>query len=280
MARRHKKWKGEPQELGVIWEIPDKLWERIEPILLEYWPRKPTGRLTADWRNAINGIIFRMRSGCRWNKLPRQLGDDRTVHRWFQRWYTEKICAVLVEDCEELGGVSWEWQAADGAMAKARFGEKKGRNPADRGKHGTKRSAMVEEDGGPLGLVIHGAHVHGTKLLDATIKAIVVDRPEPTPEERKHLCLDKGCHNPTGHETVAKHHYTPHIRAIGEEKRIPQGNKKHKPRRRVVERTLGWLFQCRAILVRYDKNWFHYLELIQLACALLRYRRLHRVSTA
>ena len=28
----------------------------------------------------------------------------------------------LIEECEELGGVNFEWQAADGAMGKARFG--------------------------------------------------------------------------------------------------------------------------------------------------------------
>lgn len=115
--------------MGVIWEISDPLWERIEPILLEYWPRKRTGRRTADWRKVINGIIFRMRSGCQWNQLPRQFGDDSTVHRWFQRWcqdgVMEKIWGVLVQECEELGGVRWEWQAADAAMAKARFGGKK-----------------------------------------------------------------------------------------------------------------------------------------------------------
>jgi hypothetical protein len=27
-----------------------------------------------------------------------------------------------IEECEELGGVDFEWQAADGAMGKARFG--------------------------------------------------------------------------------------------------------------------------------------------------------------
>ena len=138
----------------------------------------------------------------------------------------------------------------------------------------------MEEDGGPLGAVIDGANVHDTKLLDATIEAIVVDRPEATPEEPQNLCLDKGYDNPTGHQTVAKHNYTPHIRPIGEEKRIPCGKKKHKPRRWVIERTIGWLSKCRAILVRYDKNWFNYLGLIQFACALLWYRRLHRLSTA
>jgi transposase len=42
----------------------------------------------------------------------------------------------------------------------------------------------------------------------------------------------------------------------------------------VVERTLGWLSKCRAILVRYDKKAANYLEHLQLACALLWYRRL------
>jgi len=129
MAKRRKRRRDKLGDLGVIWEIPDELWERIEPILIEYWPQKPTGRHTADWRKAIDGIIFRMRSSCQWNKLPKQFGDDSTVHRWFQRWckdgVMERIWAVLIQDCEELGGVSWEWQAADGAMAKARFGGKK-----------------------------------------------------------------------------------------------------------------------------------------------------------
>lgn len=129
MAIRRKRRKPRQAALGVIWEIPDELWERIEPILKEYWPAKGTGRKTANWRQILNGIIFRMRSGCQWNQLPRRFGDDSTVHRWFQRWckdgVMEKIWAAQVTECEELGGVSWKWQSADGAMAKARFGGKK-----------------------------------------------------------------------------------------------------------------------------------------------------------
>lgn len=138
---------------------------------------------------------------------------------------------------------------------------------------------IVEEDGGPLGAVIEGANVHDTRLLEATIEAIVVERPEPTQRSPQNLCLDKGYDNPTGRAAVAKHEYTPHIRRIRDEKAIPRGKKKHKPRRWVVERTLGWLSKCRAILVRYDKNAFNYLGLIQLACGLLWFRRAHRLST-
>jgi putative transposase len=156
-----------------------------------------------------------------------------------------------------------------------------GKNPTDRGKNGTKRSLVVDEQGGPLGAVIAGANRHDTKLLRATIEAIVVARPAPTPERPQHLCLDKAYDNPTGHEAVAALGYTGHIRRIGEEKvAARQCEPAHKPRRWVVERTLAWLSKCRALLVRYDKHDFNYLGLVQLACGLLWYRRLHRLGAA
>jgi putative transposase len=137
---------------------------------------------------------------------------------------------------------------------------------------------IVEADGGPLGVVVAGANVHDTKLLERTIQAIVVDRPEATKKDPQHLCLDKGYDNPTGHSTVEKKKYTPHIRRIGEEKLDKKGRKRRKARRWVVERTLGWLSKCRGILVRYAKKSSNYLGFIQLACSLLWYRRQHQLG--
>ncbi len=74
-----------------------------------------------------------------------------------------------------------------------------------------------------MGAVIAGANVHDTKLLAETIDAIVVDRPEPTPESPQHLCLDKGYDNPTGREAASGKGHTPHIRRIGEEKAVRRG---------------------------------------------------------
>jgi putative transposase len=110
--------------LSTIWELPDELWERVEPILLERYPPAATGRPRADLRLVLDGIIYRMRSGVQWNQLPPRFGADSTVHGWFQRFAAdgvlEAIWAMLVGECEQLGAVSWEWQAADGVMGKSR----------------------------------------------------------------------------------------------------------------------------------------------------------------
>jgi len=128
-------------------------------------------------------------------------------------------------------------------------------------------------------VVVAAANVHDTKLLEATIEAIVVERPDPQAQEQ-HLCLDKGYDNPTGRAATEQAPYTPHIRKIGEEKLDPNRRKRHPARRWVVERTLAWLNKCRAILVRYNKKASNYLGLIKLACILLWYRRFHRLNVS
>lgn len=266
------------ETLDTIWEVPDQMWAEVEIVLMELAPPKPRGRKRADARQILNGVIYRLRSGCQWNKLPKEFGDDSTIHRTFQIWVErcvfKRIWALLAERCEGLGGVQWEWQAADAALGKARMGgDGVGPNPTDRGKAGTKRSLLVEGRGGPLSIVVAGANVHDTKLLPATLDAIVITRPDPTEEKPQHLCLDKGYDNPTGHQAVSEHRFQAHIRRIGEEKLDPSGQKRYPARRWVVERTLAWLSKCRAILVRYDKKAINFLGLLQLACALLWFRR-------
>ena len=153
-----------------------------------------------------------------------------------------------------------------------------GPNPTDRGKAGVKRSLLVDREGGPLSITVAGANVHDAKLLEATLNAIVVKRPQPTEEEPQHLCLDKGYDNPSGRRAAAGHGYREHIRRIGEEKLDSRGAKRYPARRWVVERTLAWLSKCRAVLVRYDKKASNYLGVLQLACALLWFRRQWRLA--
>ena len=122
-----------------------------------------------------------------------------------------------------------------------------------------------------------GANVVEQQLLKATIEAVVIDRPDPA-EVKQNLNLDKAYDNSNSRSAATEAGYTPHIRRIGEEKKACDRSKGHKPRRWVVERTFAWLSKCRGILVRYEKKDSNYLGLIQLACALYWFRRLHRMG--
>jgi putative transposase len=122
MAKRKRKY----EPLPTIWKVSDELWDIIKPILEELDPPAKTGRPRTGEREALDGIIYQMRSGAQWNQLPEEFGDDSSVHRTMQRWIAKgvlkRLWALLIGNCEELGGVDWEWQSADGAMGKARFG--------------------------------------------------------------------------------------------------------------------------------------------------------------
>ena len=183
------------------WELSDSLWERIEPLLPQpksrYRGRGKKrkhigGRPAADRRKVMTGILHVMRTGCQWNALPKELGSGKTAHRYFQRWVRAGVFLRM-------------WQAADGAMTTHRptpasggghgqaplGGEKTGKNPTDRGKLGTKRSLLVDEHGVPLGIVVSAANTPDGRLLEATLYAVPIERPDPATAEQ-HLCLDKG----------------------------------------------------------------------------------------
>ncbi len=117
--------------LPTIWRLPDELWAILAAVLAEHDPPSRMGRPRIDQRKACDGILYRLRSGCQWNALPAEFGDDISVYRTFRRWESkgifDKLWAVLLYSCEDLGGVDWQWQAADGCLGKARGIPKKGR---------------------------------------------------------------------------------------------------------------------------------------------------------
>jgi putative transposase len=113
-------------ECPTIWTIPDDRWHGFMlPIIRKHDPEPRTGRPRIDQRKAFDGILFILRSGCQWNRLPREFGNDSSVHRTFQRWVRlgifQKLWSALVAYARRLGLVEFRWQSADCAMGKARF---------------------------------------------------------------------------------------------------------------------------------------------------------------
>jgi putative transposase len=256
------------------WKVSDELWERAEPLIPPAPSHAKGGRPRMPDRQAFEAIVYVLRTGIQWNALPRELGASSTVHDRFQEWEKQGFFLALwqagLEEYDEVQGIQWEWQAVDGVMTKAPFGQgATGPNPTDRAKRGTKRSMLTDGAGIPLALVVDGANRHDCKLLCATLDGIVVARPEPDHEHPQHLCLDAGYDYPIMRLLVNARRYVEHLRSRGQEKTEKARLPGHRARRWVVERTHSWLNRSRRLLVRWEKKTDNYLAFLHLACAQL-----------
>jgi transposase len=113
------------------WRIPDVFWAQIEPLLPAgrehplgcHNPRVPN-------RNAMNAILFVLRTGCQWNSLNATgICSSSSAHRRFVEWAEagvfEKMWVKALADYEEFVGVDWSFLSMDGAMSKAPLGGEK-----------------------------------------------------------------------------------------------------------------------------------------------------------
>jgi putative transposase len=270
------------------WELSDSFWERIKPLLPKPKSRfrgrgkkrkNVGGRPCAEARAVMAGILYVLRTGCQWNAAPKEYGSGKTLHRYFQYWSRRRVFKKMwqagLAEYDEVKGLEWKWQAADGAITKAPLGgEATGSNPTDRAKSGTKRSLLVEGRGVPLAIEVGPANRHDAKLLAATLDGVVVERPEVSEKEKQHLCLDKGYAGEPTQQIGQQRGYEVHVpdKANAKQKRQRKGGRR-KPRRWVVEVTHSWLNRFRRLLVRWEKTAANYRSLLYFACAIICWRK-------
>jgi putative transposase len=269
------------------WGLSDSFWERIKPFIPKpksrlrgrgKYRKHIGGRPGAEPRQVMAGILYGLRTGCQWNAAPSEYGSGTTLHRYFQRWARARVFKKLwksgLEEYDELKGINWKWQAADGAITKAPLGgQATGANPTDRGKCGTKRSVLVEAKGVPLALEIGPAQRHDVKLLAATLEGLMIERPDPK-EQQQHLCLDQAYTGAPTEQLADEKGYEVHVpdKANAKKKRKRKGGRR-KARRWVVEVTHSWLNRFRRVLVRWEKKKANYLSMLYFACAIICWRK-------
>jgi len=65
------------------WEVPDGLWQRIEPLLPKKQRRfRYPGRKPLDDRKVLQGILFVLHTGIGWEHLPQELGFGCGMTAW------------------------------------------------------------------------------------------------------------------------------------------------------------------------------------------------------
>jgi putative transposase len=91
---------GEKREIPIV-RLWDEEWERVQPLLEAHDPPRRKGRKRINPRGVLEAILYRQRSGCQWNSLPKEYPDDSTVHRTYQRWRGLGILDQLLATVEE-----------------------------------------------------------------------------------------------------------------------------------------------------------------------------------
>ena len=108
-------------------EVSDELWERLKPLLprrqrRRRWP----GRKPLDDRACLNGILFVLVTGMRWDRLPPQLGYGSGVTCWrrLRDWTTagvwDRLHELLLAELHAAGRIDWSRAAADGSHVRAK----------------------------------------------------------------------------------------------------------------------------------------------------------------
>ncbi|WP_281356463.1 TniQ family protein [Amycolatopsis anabasis] len=63
-------------------ELTNTAWGRIEPRL----PTSSTGRPPQHRRMIINGILWKLRTGTGWRRVPARYGNGATLHSYYRQW--------------------------------------------------------------------------------------------------------------------------------------------------------------------------------------------------
>lgn len=122
----------------------------------------------------------------------------------------------------------------------------------------------------PVGLEVAGANRPDMRLVEATLRSIPVERPQPTKAQPQHFCGDKGFDFPTVRELIARWGYTAHIpvkKARGAPAVAREAVLGYRARRWVVERTHSWMNRFRRLLIRWEKKVPNYKAFLHFACA-------------
>ena len=123
-------------------------------------------------------------------------------------------------------------------------------------------------------MLVTGANRHDMKKLGEWLDATVV---EPAPTAPPQLALDRGYDYDVGRAEAVARGFTPHSppQASAARPLPPPGHPaRHPPRRWVVEVAHSWFNRFRRLLTRTEKRAGHYLGFVQLAAALIVYRKL------
>jgi transposase len=271
-------------------DLQDELWKAIEAHL----PRRPRdhnprgGRPRQDDQACLRGILYVLREGCRWQKLPsKALGcpSGSTCWRRFRDWTELGVWSAahvqLLDVLGEAGVLNLERILVDSASVRAQEGGvHTGPSPVDRGKKGCKRHVLADAEGIPLVIQTGPANQRDDGKLEDLIEAWPVLTDGQTGEVHwlpKVLMGDRGYGFAYLIAVVLLYGIVSLLSPRGKDK--PHGSGLGK-QRWVVERTMSWWTHFRRINFCYERKGEHFQAFHDLAACVLCANKLRAARAA
>jgi transposase len=255
--------------------VTDELWEHLQPLLPPPSRRRFRfpGRKPLDYRKALTGILFVLKTGIAWDDLPAELGCGcgKTCRHYLRLWYQagvwQRLHAVLLAELNGADQIDWGRALIDASFVKApEGGEDTGPNPADRSKSGSKHHVLTDARGIPLVATVTAANVNEVTQVFPVLASVppVGGKPGPKRQRPKRLQGDRGYDSERVRQLLRWLGITPILAARYTEPGSGLG-----VFRWFVERTISWLHQFGRLRRRLDRLTEVQNAFLQLGCALI-----------
>src|SRR5579859_6215931 len=117
--------------------LTDAQWEKIRPLRPQRLPRPRGGRPPAPERKVLEGILWILRSGARWQDLPEEFPSPPTCWRRLRDWEEQGVWLTIwrafLAELNEQQQLKWSESFLDGSFAPAKKGLRSGKDQAGQG---------------------------------------------------------------------------------------------------------------------------------------------------
>jgi len=240
--------------------LNDEHWSKLSVIMLKDRVYDKPGH-----RNTLEGILYRMRTGCPWRDVPESFGDWSAIYRRFNLWSKKGVLMRLFKSLSYEPDLEWEF--IDGSIVKAHQHSTGARTEDDEGigksvaGNTTKIHMAVDSYGLPIEFYITGGEVHDSKAAPTLIDML---------PNADYIIADRGYDSEALREQIRGKNAIP---VIPRKKNSKVGNDdidwclyKY---RHLVENVFSRLKQYLGIATRYDKLKRNYEGTLALACCMI-----------
>jgi transposase len=271
------------------YELPDRQWARIEPLLPHRTHHGEAGHPFNDHRPIVNGILWILHTGAPWRDLPERYGPWETVYYRFNRWRKDgtwsRVVTSLLDELDDKGQIDHDLWCIDGSViraSRAAAGARKSARPArrlggrkeaqmqepqdhalgrSRGGYGTKVHVVCDSGGTIVGIHATAGQRHESKSFEPTMARRLFHRRKGTRRWPLRLAGDKGYSYPRIRRWCKRRRVQAVIPTRKDQPRDEGFDKETYRRRNIVERVIGWFKEYRRLGTRYEKLGVNYVAM-------------------